>query len=189
RLASLEPSASGEPLSSDVTLVARIGLVDLSDGLQHFGDMDSVAGTLEERALIKAVDDADPRTIDVVVVPLFAGGGRIGESFIASDLSSVRNAVILDRAGIRARRSSLTLAHELGHVFMDLPGHPDDYGVDTPTLLMDSDGSDASPFGPRRLTLEECARVVRQAGPNARVPLLVDWPLTPIRWEARIVAR
>ena len=188
-LATLEPSASGEPLSSDATLVARIGLVDLSDGLQHFGDMDSVAGTLEERALIKAVDDADPRTIDVVVVPLFAGGGRIGESFIASDLSSVRNAVILDRAGIRARRSSLTLAHELGHVFMDLPGHPDDYGVDTPTLLMDSDGSDASPFGPRRLTLDECARVVRQAGPRARVPLLADWPLTPLRWEARIAPR
>ena len=100
------------------------------------------------------------------MVPLFAGGGRIGESFIGSDLSSVRNIVLLDRAGIRARKSSLTLAHELGHVFLDLPGHPDDYGVDTPTLLMDSDAADASPFGPRRLTLEECARAVRQAGPR-----------------------
>jgi hypothetical protein len=163
--------------------------VDLSDGLQHFGDMDSVAGTTEERTLLKGIDDLDPRTIDVVVVPLFAGGGRIGESFIASDLSSVRNAVILDRAGIRARRSSLTLAHELGHVLMDLPGHPDDYGVDTPTQLMDSDGSDASPFGPRRLTLEECARVVRQAGPRARVPLLTDWPIGQIRYEEKIVPR
>jgi hypothetical protein len=189
RLAALEPSATGAPVSSDTVLVATIGSVDLSDGLQHFGDMDSVSGTVEERALLKAVDDDDPRTVEVLVVPLFAGGGRIGESFIASDLSSVRNAVILDRAGIRARRSSLTLAHELGHVLMDLPGHPDDYGVDTPTELMDSDGSDASPFGPRRLTVEECARVVRQAGPTARVPLLTDWPLTPIHYEDRIAPR
>jgi hypothetical protein len=45
---------------------------------------------------------------------------------------------------------------------------------------MDSDAADASPFGPRRLTLEECARAVRQAGPKARVPLLVDWPVGPL---------
>jgi hypothetical protein len=181
RLASVDASGD-KPITTDATLSVRIGSVDLSDGLQHFGDMDSVAGTLEERTLIKAVDDGDPRTIEVVVIPFFAGGGRIGESFIASDFSSVRNAVLLDRAGIRARRSSLTLAHELGHVFMDMPGHPDDYGIDTPTLLMDSDGSDSSPFGPRRITVDECARVFRQAGPGARVPLLEAWPLTPLRY-------
>jgi hypothetical protein len=178
-LATVDTVLPSAPLTTDASLVVRIGSVDLSDGLQHFGDMDSVAGTLEERTLIKALDDGDPGTIEVVVVPFFAGGGRIGESFIASDRSSVRNAVILDRAGVRARRSSFTLAHELGHVLMDMPGHPDDYGVDTPTLLMDSDGSDSSPFGPRRLTIDECARVVRQAGPNARVPLLTAWPLSP----------
>jgi hypothetical protein len=171
---------SGAPVSTDPTLSVRVGSVDLSDGLQHFTDVDAMAGTLEERTLLKAIDDADPATIEVVVVPLFAGGGRIGESFIGSDLSSVRNIVLLDRAGIRATKSSLTLAHELGHVFLDLPGHPDDYGVDTPTLLMDSDAADASPFGPRRITLDECARAVRQAGPMARVPLLVDWPVGPL---------
>jgi hypothetical protein len=173
-------TAAGVPLSTDPTLSVRIGSVDVSDGLQHFTDVDAVAGTLEERTLLKAIDDGESGTVEVVVVPLFAGGGRIGESFIGSDLSSVRNTVLLDRAGIRARKSSLTLAHELGHVFLDLPGHPDDYGVDTPTLLMDSDAADASPFGPRRLTLEECARAVRQAGPKARVPLLVDWPVGPL---------
>ena len=136
-----------------------------------------MAGTLEERTLLKAIDDGDPTTIEVVVVPLFAGGGRIGESFIGSDLSSVRNVVLLDRAGIRARKSSLTLAHELGHVLMDLPGHPDDFGPDTPTLLMDSDAADPSPFGPRRITVDECARVLRQSGPQARVPLLLPWPI------------
>lgn len=170
----------GQPLSTDATLSVRIGSVDLSDGLQHFTDLDAMAGTLEERTLLKAIDDGDPTTIEVMVVPLFAGGGRIGESFIGSDLSSVRNVVLLDRAGIRARKSSLTLAHELGHVLMDLPGHPDDYGVDTPTLLMDSDAADASPFGPRRITIDECARVMRQSGPRARVPLLVSWPIGPL---------
>ena len=175
----------GTPLSSDATLSVRIGSVDLSDGLQHFTDMDAAAGTLEERTLLKALDDGDPATVEVVVVPLFAGGGRIGESFIGSDLSSVRNVVLLDRAGIRARKSSLTLAHELGHVLMDLPGHPDDYQVDTPTLLMDSDAADASPFGPRRIPVEECARVIRQAGPKSRTPLLADWPLSPIPSEGK----
>jgi hypothetical protein len=63
---------------------------------------------------------------------------------------------------------------------MDLPGHPDDYGLDTPTLLMDSDAADASPFGPRRITVDECTRVVRQSGPKARVPLLADWPVGPL---------
>ena len=183
-LASVD-AVAGSPLSSDPMLSVRIGSVDLSDGLQHFTDMNAMAGTLEERTLLKALDDGDPSTIEVVVVPLFAGGGRIGESFIGSaTFSSVRNVVLLDRAGIRARKSSLTLAHELGHVLMDLPGHPDDFGVDTPTLLMDSDAADASPFGPRRITVEECARVVRQAGPRARVPLLAPSPLTPLPPEA-----
>lgn len=171
--------------SSDATLSVNVGAVDLTDGLQHFGDTDSVAGTLEERALVKAVDDGDPRTIELVVIPFFSGGGRIGESFIASDGSSMRNVVIIDRAGVRARRTSLTLAHELGHVILDEPGHPDDYGIDTPTLLMDSDASDSSPFGPRRLTTDECGRAIRQSGPAARLPLLSEWKLTPMKYPPR----
>lgn len=171
--------------SSDATLSVNVGAVDLTDGLQHFGDTDSVAGTLEERALVKAVDDGDPRTVELIVIPFFSGGGRIGESFIASDGSSMRNVVIIDRAGVRARRTSLTLAHELGHVILDEPGHPDDYGVDTPTLLMDSDAADSSPFGPRRLTVDECARAIRQSGPTARLPLLQEWKLAPMKYSSR----
>lgn len=167
--------------STDATLVVNVGVVDLTDGLQHFGDTDSVAGTLEERALVKAVDDGDPKTIELIVVPFFSGGGRIGESFIASDGSSMRNVVIIDRAGVRARRTSLTLAHELGHVILDEPGHPDDYGIDTPTLLMDSDASDSSPFGPRRISLDECGRAIRQSGPAARLPLLTAWKLSALK--------
>jgi hypothetical protein len=166
--------------TTDATLSVRIGSVDPSNGIEHFGDMDSNAGTLEERTLVKALDDADPTTVDLIVVPYFAGTGRIGESFITGDSPSMRNVVLIDRGGIRARRSSFTLAHELGHLLLEAPGHPDDYAVDTPTQLMDSDASDASPYGPRRLTLEECARVMRESGPKARAPLLTPWPPTPI---------
>jgi hypothetical protein len=182
--ATLEPAQSGAPFTTDASLSVRVGSVDLSDGLQHFTDVDAVAGTLEERTLLKLIDDGDPQTIELVIVPSFTGGIRIGESFIGSDASSLRNYVLLDRAGVRARKSSLTLAHELGHVLLDMPDHPDDYGVDTPTLLMDSDASDASAFGPRRLTLADCARVIRESGPKARTPLLSAWPIGPLRIHA-----
>ncbi len=178
----LEAASHDEPLATDATLEVRLGSVDLSDGLQHFGDVDAVAGTLEERALVKSIDDGDPTTLDLVFVPFFGGGGRIGESFIGSDASSVENVVLLDRAGVRARRSSFTLAHEMGHVLLDIPGHPDDYGIDTPSSLMDSDAADASAFGPRRLSVDECARMIRESGPEARTPLLKPWKLGPIRY-------
>jgi len=178
QFAALERPVDGR-LSTDPTMTACIGGVDLSDGLDHFVDVDAPAGTVEERALVKAFDDGDPSTIKVFMIPAFAGGGRIGESFIYADRSSVRNVVIEDRAGIRADRASFALAHELGHILLDMPGHPDDYGVDVPTLLMDSDAADPSAFGPRRLTLSECARAYRQSGPRAPVPLLIPWPLPP----------
>jgi hypothetical protein len=178
-LASIEAPGSG-PISTDPTLRACVGRVDLEDGLQHFGDIDAIAGTVEERALIKAFDDGDPSSIEVFVVPSFAGGGRIGESFISADGGGIRNVLIEDRAGIRADRASFALAHELGHVLLDDPGHPDDFGADTPTRLMDADAANASAYGPRRLLLDECARALRQSGPSAPVSLLRPWPLAPL---------
>jgi hypothetical protein len=178
-LATIDVPASG-PISSDATLTACLGRVDLEDGLQHFGDVDAIAGTVEERALIKAFDDGDPSTIEIFLLPSFAGGGRIGESFISADGGSVRNVLIEDRAGIRAGRASFALAHELGHILLDDPGHPDDFGADTPTRLMDADAASPSAFGPRRLLVDECARAVRQSGPGAPVPLLRSWALGPL---------
>jgi hypothetical protein len=178
QFASIERPLDGR-ISTDATMTACIGGVDLTDGLDHFVDVDAPAGTVEERALVKAFDDGDPSTIKVFMIPAFAGGGRIGESFIYADRSSVRNVVIEDRAGVRADRASFALAHELGHILLDMPGHPDDYGVDLPTLLMDSDAADPSAFGPRRITINECARAFRQSGPRAPVPLLSVWPLQP----------
>jgi hypothetical protein len=177
--ATIDAPASGA-ISSDATLTACLGRVDLEDGLQHFGDVDAIAGTVEERALIKAFDDGDPSTIEIFLIPSFAGGGRIGESFISADGGSVRNVLIEDRAGIRAGRASFALAHELGHILLDDPGHPDDFGADTPTRLMDADAASSSAFGPRRLVVDECARAVRQSGPGSPVPLLRAWPLGPL---------
>lgn len=169
------------PLSSDPTLNVCLGEVDLSNGLSHFVEDDAAAGTLEERALIKAFDDGDPATIEVFIVPSFDQTGRIGESFIDDAGASVQNTVIIDRAALRAGPRSNALAHELGHILLDMPGHPDDYGVDQATSLMDSDASDASVFGPRRLSLPDCERMLRESGPDARVPLLRAWPLSPVQ--------
>ncbi len=158
--------------STDATLGVCVGRLDLSRGLTHFTDLDAPAGTLEERALLRAVLDDDPTTLDVVVIPAFATGGRIGESFIVGDEGAFLDAVILDRAGIRAGEISFALAHEIGHVLLDRPGHADDHDRDTPTSLMDSDAGDASAYGPRRLSTEECSRMVRTFGPGRPLPLL-----------------
>ena len=166
------------PLSTDPTLGVCLGEVDLGNGLSHFVESDAAAGTLEERALVKAFDDGDPTTIEVFIVPSFDQSGRIGESFIDDDGAGIQNTVIIDRAALRAGPRSYALAHELGHILLDMPGHPDDYGVDQSSSLMDSDASDASVFGPRRLSLAECERVLRESGPKARVPLLSPWPAT-----------
>lgn len=183
-LATIAGPARG-PVSTDATLTACIGGVDLEDGLQHFTDVDAIAGTVEERALVKAFDDGDPSTVEVVVVPSFAGGSRIGESFIDADGGAIRNVVLEDRGGFRADRASFTLAHELGHVLLDQPGHPDDYGVDTPTQLMDADAANATAFGPRRLSLAECERALRQSGPESPSGLLGPWEATPPSAVAR----
>lgn len=166
------------PISSDPTLGACIGEVDLADGLDHFTDVDARAGTVEERTLVKAYEDGDPTTVDVFLIPAFGGSGRIGESFVDEEGAAIQNTVILDRASVRAGARSYVLAHELGHVLLDLPGHPDDYGVDRPSDLMDADAADPSIFGPRRLSIEECERAIRQSGPQTATPLLAPWPLT-----------
>ena len=170
-----------QPLSNDGTLSLCLGEVDLSDGLDHFDDLDAASGTVEERTLVKAYLDDDASTIDVFVVPSFSRTGRIGESFIDADRSSIRNAVIVDRAGIRAGARSFALAHELGHILLDMPGHPDDYGVDRPSALMDADAADPTMFGPRRLSVADCERALLQSGPAASTPLLEPWPLYNVK--------
>ncbi|MBX3181861.1 MAG: hypothetical protein KIT72_11630 [Polyangiaceae bacterium] len=167
RLAPLSVDGRAQPVGRDAALGVCLGEVNLADGLSHFSDFSSGAGTLEERSLLKALMGDDPTEVDVVVIPSFAGSGRIGESFIYTDGSGLRSAVIVDHAGLRSGSQSFVLAHELGHVLLALPGHPDDFGVDDPTHLMDSDAADPSSFGPRRLTRADCQRLWRQSGGKA----------------------
>jgi hypothetical protein len=162
---------------AEANLDVCLGAVNLTDGLSHFTDADAAAGTLEERALLKAIADDDPTTIDVLLLPYFVTVGRIGESFVDAAGLGVRNAIIVDRAGVRAGARSFALAHELGHVLLQVAGHPDDFGSDLPTSLMDADAADSSIFGPRRLSVAECERAVLQSGPGAPLPLLDPWPL------------
>lgn len=173
--------------STDAALSICAPVLDLSGGLRHFTDADAVPGTMPERTLLRALDDGDPSTIEVVIVPSFSTAGRIGESFIPSDEGITTRAIIEDRAGVRADAVSLALAHELGHVLLDVPGHTDDHGVDTPTRLMDSDAADPSVFGPRRLTAAECARAVRSSGPGSRSPVLR--PVAPSSTRPRAAPR
>lgn len=182
---SLDPD---RPPSTDQTLPLCLGPLNFATGLEHFTDYDSSAGTVEERSLISAFDDGDPSTIEVLVIPRFSGSGRIGESFIRADGSGLRNAIILDRTAIESRNRSFALAHELGHILLDVPGHPDDYGVDTSSDLMDADASDDTIFGPRRLSLKNCERVVRQSGPLAPIPLLRPWPFRDGTREPSVTA-
>jgi hypothetical protein len=172
----IEPEGE-QSLSSDATLPVCASGVDLSDGLTHFGDIDAFVGTVEERALLRGFDDGDASTIEVLVVPSFARSERIGESFIQTAGASLSSAVIIDRQAILAGARSFALAHELGHVFLAMPGHPDDFGVDQSWSLMDADVADPTIFGPRRLSVADCERAVIQAGPDALVPLLTPVPL------------
>jgi hypothetical protein len=165
----------GRALSSDATLGVSVGIVDLSDGLDHFMNVSSMTGTLEERALLRATIDADPTTIDLVVVEAFSRVGRIGESFAASEAGSVGNVIVLNRAAFRVGARSYALAHELGHVLLARPGHPDDYGVDTPWNLMDSDAVDGTVFGPKHLTLDDCRGAWLQSGQQPAAMLLKPW--------------
>jgi hypothetical protein len=167
----LEPEAE-LPTSSDATLPLCSSGLDLSDGLTHFGDIDAFVGTVEERVLLRGFDDGDASTIEVLVVPSFARSERIGESFIQGPGSSLSSAVIIDRQAIFAGARSFALAHELGHVFLAMPGHPDDFGVDQSWSLMDADVADPTIFGPRRLSVSDCERALVQSGPDALVPLL-----------------
>jgi hypothetical protein len=169
-------SASRSVTSTDPSLPVCTTEVDLADGLSHFGDGDAFVGTPEERALLRAFDDADPTTVELFVVPRFESSERIGESFIVAPGSSLTSAVVLDRSAIVAGARSFALAHELGHVFLAMPGHPDDFGVDQSWSLMDADVAEPSLFGPRRLSRADCARAVTQSGPGALVPVLRPAP-------------
>lgn len=159
------------PLSTDPRQTLRIGGVDLGDGLQEFDNTTAQVGSLEERTLLKALSDDDPKSIDVFVVNHFTAATRQGEAFIAEPSGPITNAVVIDRNGLRHAPLAWTLAHELGHVLMNDPLHPDNVGPDRPWLLMDADSGRGTVDGPKRLRSEDCQRM-RDTARRARFPLL-----------------
>jgi hypothetical protein len=161
------------PLSSDSRQRVVIGSVDLSDGISEFDNTISAVGTLEERTLVKLLGDTDPTSIDVLLVNRFVHRDRQGEAFIEADGSSMANTLIFDRNAVRFERQAWVQAHELGHVLLDEPLHPDNVGPDRPWLLMDADARQGRVGGPKRLTEEECAKVRRRSGPAAKPALLL----------------
>lgn len=178
-LVAIEPLASwgsAQPLSTDGSLPICLGELNLGNGLTHFNDFNSSAGSLEERSLLKPLGAFEASKVHLVLIPSFAGAGRIGESFVYSPGAVLRNIIMVDRAGLRSGSQSFVLAHELGHVLLHLAGHPDDFGVDKPSLLMDADAADPTIFGPRRLTLGDCKRVWQHAGELPLQPLVQALP-------------
>ena len=162
------------PLSSDAQQSLKIGRVDLSDGLLEFDNMTALVGSLEERSLLKTLADDDPATIDVFIVNQFSNATRQGEAFIAEPRAAIVNAVVLDRNGLRHSPLAWTLAHEIGHVLMNDPLHPDNIGPDRPWLLMDADNGRGTVDGPKRLRAQDCQRV-RDEARKAASPLLVPY--------------
>lgn len=155
---------AGLPLTTDPQQRIDLGVVDLGDGLEEFDNMTAASGTLEERMLVKTLADDDPTTIDLFIINRFTHGTRQGEAFIEASAGAIGNAVILDRTGLRHRETAWTMAHELGHVLMNQPLHPDNVGRDRPWLLMDSDNNRGTVNGPKRLTPEECSKARDTAG-------------------------
>ena len=96
QLAVVQPPKAG-PISTDPVLDVCVGGVFLEDGLTHFADADAIAGTLEERSLIKAFDDGDPATLDVFVVPSFGGDARI--VFVDVGEPEIELAAAIDEGG------------------------------------------------------------------------------------------
>lgn len=174
----LELTPDGElPLSTDPQQTARLGSVDLADGIEEFNNLNSAAGTLEERTLLKSVMDADPSTIDLVFINRFTHATRIGEAFVRGDGAALFNTLLIDRAGLAAQRDAWTQSHEMGHLLLNQPWHPDNMGPDRPWLLMDADASLGAVNGPKRLLPEDCARIAVESGPGSPAPLLQPYDL------------
>jgi hypothetical protein len=171
RFARIE-AIEGVPLSTDKQQSISIGGVDLGDGMEEFDNMTAQSGTLEERTMIKALGDEDPSTIDLFIINRFTHGTRQGEAFIAQSSGPITNSLVLDRNGLRQRQTAWTLAHELGHVLLNQPLHPDNVGADVPMLLMDSDNNRGTVNGPKRLLPNECLRVRYESEARAVPPLL-----------------
>jgi len=144
-----------QPLSTDPQQPLEIGVVSLDDGLDPYGPNQLLAGTLEERALIKGLADPERKVIELFLINRFSGLAKQGESFVRAAGQALGDVVVLDWRALGRARQAFTLPHEIGHVLLGDLGHPDGRGDARPWLLMNSRASSAV-GGPRSLTGGEC---------------------------------
>lgn len=201
-LAEFTASTTG-PMTTDPQQSLSIGRVDFSDGLEEFNNLNSSAGTLEERTLLKSLMDDDVASVDLFIVNRYTHQTRIGEAFVEGDGGAILNALVIDRAGIAAQREAWTQSHEAGHIFLNQPWHPDNMGPDRPWLLMDADASLGAVTGPKRLSADECRRITTESGVDAvpsllrrydevtaspRAPQYAVWPASALYPRVRLPA-
>lgn len=151
--------ASLEAEDDDRRLDVRVARVDLADGLMPFDDATAVRGSLEERGLLLPLRARDPHIVDVVVIERFARGARSGEAFIPRDRSPLAGTIVIDHRALALTDVAMTLAHELAHVLLDDPHHPEDVGRVSPFALLASRRARGGVRGARRLDASTCARL------------------------------
>jgi hypothetical protein len=156
-LASVAPwPDAASPLTTDPQQPLALGAVDLEDGLASYGADEVGLGTLEERTLVRAFREPDPKHVSLFVVDRFSDASKQGESFLAG--SAVGPAIVLDWRGVARGRQAYALAHEIVHLLLGDLRHPDDAGDGRTWLLMHSRSASAR-FGPKRLTAASCAAI------------------------------
>jgi hypothetical protein len=153
------------PLSSDPRQPIAVAGCAAGARLAAYDANGIAAGTAAERALVKIHGPRDPGTLGVFVVGALADGRKLGEAFVRSATAALGGSVILDWRALRGARQSFVLSHEVVHVLLDDPGHPDAAGDPRPELLMHSRAGSAL-HGPRRLTAEQCRAIRRGLPPG-----------------------
>ncbi len=147
-------------LSTDRQQPLTIGRVTLGDGIDTTDGSGLFGGSVEERTLILALGDGIAHTVDVFLINRFSISDRQGQSFVRASGSPLRNSLLVDWSALWRTRQSYTLAHEIGHILLDDPGHPDERGDERTELLMHSRSSSAR-RGPKRILPADCQKMRR----------------------------
>ena len=152
------------PLTTEKSQSLEIGRLDLEDGLDSYDANTRASGTVEERVLLRATGrpGENRKVVKIFFINRFADVSRQGESIAKADVGGIGTVIVDSRALMRARQA-YTLAHELGHLLLGDPGHPDDEEAGGTWKLMHSSSSSAVD-GPRWIAGDECEKMRRFEG-------------------------
>jgi hypothetical protein len=129
--------------------------VVLGDGLTCYTQDLGSSGSPEQRALILGLWPSPPGISRLIIVDKLLCLQQLAQSFSDDPKSPLFGAMIIDRRGLARGREVFALAHELGHVLLSTPGHPEDDEPFDPELLMNSQSSSIY-AGPRRIPAPLC---------------------------------